>query len=165
MREDVLAGFSARLRRIQPTCNLTARRPQPARRAAPGSWPSRGLLTSGAIWPGTRSLGARAASASAGALVHGAVRVLVVRARPPPRPAHHVALFFHHELPGPVIAVRHEVIVLVEGNMLFHRGALIRLYRAPLAEEAVEAAVFRRRALRADLGRIEGEGISLHQHI
>src|SRR5690242_2202132 len=49
--------------------------------------------------------------------------------------------------------------------MLFHGSALVWLYRTPLAEETVETAVLLRRALRADLGRIEGEGVVLDEHV
>src|SRR5689334_290455 len=63
------------------------------------------------------------------------------------------------------MSIRHEMVVLMECNMIFNGGTLVRPQRAPRAEEPVETAVFIRGAFRADLSGIEGKVISFNQHV
>src|SRR5215831_3664976 len=57
------------------------------------------------------------------------------------------------------------MVVLVERDMVRNRGSVVRRPGAPLAEYAVETAVSRRGAVRADSRRVEGELIVADQHI
>src|SRR5215475_7057160 len=97
--------------------------------------------------------------------VHGAARVLMVRTSPPRFPAHRVALLAHYELPRAAVSVRFEMVVLVEGNVVFDHCPMVRRPGAPLTEDTVETAILRRGAVRADARRVEGEVISADHHV
>lgn len=57
------------------------------------------------------------------------------------------------------------MIVLVERNMILHHGAVIRLPRAQLAEDAVEAAIVQCGAVRPDVRRLKDEVIVTDLHV
>jgi hypothetical protein len=57
------------------------------------------------------------------------------------------------------------VIVLIEGDVIFDYGALVRSPGSPLAEDAVESTVVRYGAFRADLCWVEFEVIASHHYI
>jgi phenylacetate-CoA ligase len=58
--------------------------------------------------------------------VHGAARILAVRTCLPRRPGNRVALLMHHEPPRAVVGVRHEMVILVESDVILDGPCLIR---------------------------------------
>src|SRR5215472_8052902 len=74
----------------------------------------------------------------------------------------------HHEAPGAYVRVRFKVVVLIEHDVIFDHGSVVRRPRwhgPPLAEDAIKSAVISERTTRADARWIEREVVCLDQHV
>src|SRR5262249_1884689 len=73
-----------------------------------------------------------------------------------------------HEAPGAYVRVRFKVVVLIEHDVIFDHGSVVRRPRwhgPPLAEDAIKSAVISERTTRADARWIEREVVCLDHHV